>query len=216
MQGRSCRSSAHSDQTASSSGRCSAATPSSSCGPSPPSLLSCASYREARLTPSTCARRTSLQLAELEREGGISPRISPMTGAPVPLSARRPRRLADLARSLPLPLPLLPSSSFILARRTSSTSPLSPRARRLSIRHLSPEPRRLRSLDRRRRRGPDRVPVDPRARRRPQVDGRGQRRREPQEDAQPRDALGGRRDLQGCVRARSLFCRGRALLGSSR
>jgi NADH dehydrogenase [ubiquinone] 1 alpha subcomplex assembly factor 5 len=26
--------------------------------------------------------RTALQLAELEREGGISPRVSPMTGAP--------------------------------------------------------------------------------------------------------------------------------------
>lgn len=27
-------------------------------------------------------RRTSLQLAELEREGGISPRVSPMTSKP--------------------------------------------------------------------------------------------------------------------------------------
>lgn len=29
--------------------------------------------------------RTSLQLAELEREGGISPRVSPMTGRRWPI-----------------------------------------------------------------------------------------------------------------------------------
>ena len=56
--------------------------------------LNCGTSTSSNIFPHTRTHRTrtSLQLAEVEREGGISPRISPMTGN-VRLSALPPRSL---------------------------------------------------------------------------------------------------------------------------